>query len=240
MPADLIVYALVAAGLVAWLRSVLGTRHGEERERSNPFLGPDSQEHNAEAPMESEHAVGPEEQIIALAQKPRRNYGVDNKTAENGLLDIVKTDKTFDVDFFMEGSQDAFAMIVESFAEGDLETLQNLLSPQVYNAFEKAVLERQKRKETEVTDVHAIRKAMITGARLDGKIAYITVHFIAEETTVTRDENGEIIAGNPDKTIEMQDIWTFGRDVKSKDPSWLLYETRGDFDEDNDRIPDTH
>ena len=71
-------------------------------------------------------------------------------------------------------------------------------------------------------------------------MAYITVHFSAEETTVTRSEDGEIIAGNPDKVVEMQDIWTFGRDIKSKDPSWLLYETRGDFDEDNDRIPDTH
>ncbi len=239
MPADLIVYALVAAGLVVWLRSVLGTRHGEEPER-NPFLGSEQQDHSAEAPVESEYPAGPEEQIIALAQKSRRNYGVDNKTAENGLIDIAKADKTFDIDFFMEGSQDAFAMIVESFAQPDLDTLKNLLNPGVYSAFEAAVLERQKRKETEVTDIHAIRKAMVTAARLEGKMAYITVHFTAEETTVTRDENGEIITGNPDKIVEMQDIWTFGRDIKSKDPSWLLYETRGDFDGDNERIPDTH
>ncbi|MEZ5815325.1 MAG: Tim44/TimA family putative adaptor protein [Alphaproteobacteria bacterium] len=240
MPADLIVYALVAAGLVVWLRSILGTRHGEERERPSPYLSSEQQDPGQGAATQAEHPIGPEEQIIALAKTPRRNYGVDNKTAENGLLDIARIDKTFDIDFFMEGAQDAFAMIVESFAEGDLETLKNLLSPSVYNAFEGAVLERQKRKETENTDIHAIRKAMVTAARLEGKTAYITVHFTADETTVTRNENDEIIAGNPDRTIEMQDIWTFGRDVKSKDPSWLLYETRGGFDEDNDRIPDTH
>lgn len=240
MPADLIVYALVAAGLVVWLRSVLGTRHGEERERPNPFSGSEQQDQATEMPEHQEHIASPEDQIIALAQKPRRNYGVDNKTAENGLIDIVKADKTFDVDFFLEGSQDAFAMIVESFAQGDLETLKNLLNAEVYNAFAGAVSEREKRKETEITDIHAIRKAMVTAARLDGKMAYITVHFTAEETTVTRDENGETLSGDPDKIIEMQDIWTFGRDIKSKDPSWLLYETRGDFDEDNDRIPDTH
>ena len=71
-------------------------------------------------------------------------------------------------------------------------------------------------------------------------MAYITVKFVAEESSVTRDKDGEIIAGHPDKVSEMQDIWTFGRNIKSKDPSWLLCETRGDFEDDNDLIPDTH
>ena len=37
MSADILLYALVAAGLVFWLRNILGTRHGDERQRSNPF-----------------------------------------------------------------------------------------------------------------------------------------------------------------------------------------------------------
>jgi len=240
VPADLIVYALVAAGLVFWLRSVLGTRHGEEREHPNPFLAGEQDDIKDQGLAAADRPAGMEENIIALTKEPRRNYGVDNKTAENGLIDISKADKSFDIDFFLEGSQDAFAMIVESFAEGDRDTLKNLLSPQVFEAFEGAITEREKRKETETTDIHAIRKAYVTQARLDGKMAYITVRFTAEETTVTRDENGEVIAGYPDKIVYMNDIWTFGRDIKSKDPSWLVYETRSDIEDDNDRIPDTH
>ncbi|MCB9982884.1 MAG: Tim44 domain-containing protein [Rhodospirillales bacterium] len=240
MPADLIVYALVAAGLVFWLRSVLGTRHGEEREHSAPYLSPDADERKTSSLSPDEGPATMEDNIIALAKEPRRNYGVDNKTAENGLIDIAKADKNFDIDFFLEGSQDAFAMIVESFAEGDRETLQNLLSPQVYTAFESAITQRETRKETETTDIHAIRKAYVTAARLEGKIAYITVRFTADETTVTRDEQGEVIAGHPDRIVKMSDIWTFGRDIKSKDPSWLVYETRSDIEDDNDRVPNTH
>ena len=240
MPADLIVYALVAAGLVFWLRSVLGTRHGEERERHNPFLAGDHEEAAPDTTPLSDEPISAEEQIIALADNPRNNYGVDNKTAENGLLDIAKADKSFDINFFMEGAQDAFAMIVESFAEGDRETLKNLLSDGVYNAFEKAISEREERNETQVTDIHAIRKALVTEARLDDKMALVTVKFTAEETSVTKDKDGEIISGHPEKTVEMHDIWTFGRDVKSKDPSWLVMETRGDFEDDNDLIPDSH
>ena len=242
MPADLFVYALVAAGLVFWLRSVLGTRHGEERER-NPFAGVDQSEESGAKDQAASAVSGPqnaEEQIIALAQKTKRNFGVDNKTAENALIDLARADRDFDIEFFLEGAQDAFALIVESFAEGDRETLKNLLSDEVYNAFEGAITERENREETQITDIHAIRKAHITAARMDGKMAYITVKFVAEESSVTRDKDGEIIAGHPDKVSEMQDIWTFGRNIKSKDPSWLLCETRGDFEDDNDLIPDTH
>lgn len=240
MPADLIVYALVAAGLVFWLRSVLGTRHGEEREHSNPFLAGEVEERKSQDLGATDQPMGMEENIMALARQPRRNYGVDNKTAENGLIDIAKADKNFDIDFFLEGAQDAFAMIVESFAEGDRETLENLLSPQVYGAFENAITDRESRKEVETTDIHAIRKAYVTAARLDGKMAYITVYFTADETTVTRDELGEVIAGHPDRIVKMSDIWTFGRDIKSKDPAWLVYETRSDIEDDNDRVPNTH
>jgi len=240
VPADLIVYALVAAGLVFWLRSVLGTRHGEERERPNPFAGAEQQEDNSDISVSAGGHSGPEEQIMALAENPRRNYGVDNKTAENGLIEIARNDRDFDIDFFLEGSQDAFAMIVESFAQGDREALKDLLSEDVYNAFEGAITDREKRGETQETEIHAIRKVIVTKAVLDKKMAYITAKYTADETSVTRDKNGEIITGNPDKTTEMNDIWTFGRDIKSKDPSWLVYETRGDFEDDNDLIPDTH
>ena len=110
MPADLIVYALVAAGLVFWLRSVLGTRHGEESERPNPYLSGEQDERETDAPSKPStfDSKTPEAKIAAFVNSPRRNFGVDNKTAENGLIDIAKADKNFDIEFFLEGSQDAF------------------------------------------------------------------------------------------------------------------------------------
>ena len=240
MPADLFIYALVAAGLVFWLRSVLGTRHGEERSRSDAFLAadPDAQD-VGEILGEIKSIVTQDDEIRELAQNPVKNYAIANKTAENGLLDIaVKTE--FDIHFFMEGSQDAFVMIVEAFADGDREELKDLLADDVYNAFEAAITEREEKKHKQITDIHAIRKAEVLEARLDDKTAFITVRFIAEESSVTRDEKDEIIAGHPERTTEMQDIWTFSRDIKSRSPAWLLAETRGGFEDDNDLIPDSH
>ena len=64
----------VAAGLIFWLRSILGTRHGEERERPNPFLAPDNNDNpKTDAPKAVEAAVSPEERITRL-QNIKPNY----------------------------------------------------------------------------------------------------------------------------------------------------------------------
>ena len=91
-----------------------------------------------------------------------------------------------------------------------------------------------------MTEIHAVKKAEVIAARLEGKKAFVTVRFTADETTVTKNSNGEIIEGNPDKVVQMRDVWTFGRDVNSKDPRWLVYETRDDLEDDNESIPNKH
>lgn len=243
MPADLIVYALVAAGLVFWLRSILGTRHGGERDRATPYLSkqPEAVRGAPQAFTQDENALeSPEQRIMDLARNPTAILAVDNKTAEAGLIEISKADKTFEIAHFLEGAQDAFAYIVESFAEGDRETLKDLLAPQVYAAFEGAIAEREKRGEKQKTEIHAIRRAEVIDAKIVDKTALITVRFKAAETSVTTDSLGQTIAGHPDKTTEMRDIWVFSRSLRARDPRWFLEETRGDFDGDNEIIPNSN
>lgn len=238
MPADLIVYALIAAGLVFWLRSILGTRHGDERERPSALqeLKPDVVVDKAY--MAEDKAMTQAEKIADLSGN-KGVMRVDNKTAENGLLEISKVDKAFDVERFLEAAQDAFAIIVEAFADGDRETLEDLLAPSVYAAFDGAIKEREDRGEKQQSEIHAIRKAEILEARYANKMAYITVRFTADETSVTYDKDGEVIAGHPEKTTEMRDIWVFGREARARDPRWFVFETKGDFEGDNENIPNS-
>lgn len=243
MPADVILYAVVAAGLVFWLRSLLGTRHGEERERPNPYNKP---EEPAEKKMQDQPYLtdqGGEEaavhSITQLKQISEGIYSIENKTAENNLLEIAERDPNFDLPFFMHASRDVFTMVVQAFAEDDRETLRDLLSPDVYEAFETSITERRQAGETLETIIHGIRKAEITEAMLDGSKAYITVRFTADETRVHRDQDGGILSGDPDAQTEIIDIWTFGRDLESDDPRWLVVQTRSDDPDDNEIIPNT-
>ncbi len=239
--AEVIVYGLVAAGLVFWLSNILGTRNGEERERPDPFTS-----HPEEAPprtdiyaRDQDTGLSMQDKIERLAAEPTKTLGIDNKTAEHGLLDIARADKSFDVMFFLEAAQDVFVMVVEGFGKGERDTLRDLLSDNVYKSFDAAIAEREKSGETLENEIHAIKKAEIIEAKLEGKKAAITVRFIAGETSITRDKNGEILSGNPDKITDMRDIWTFEHEIKSRDPRWLVTETRGDFDGDNEIIPNS-
>jgi len=236
---ELLLYALVAGGLVFWLRSILGTRHGEERDRSSNIISLDlDSAANDKADNASAFESG-EDMIASLIENKDGVASIQGKDAEAGLMDIIAADKNFDMKFFFEAIQDVFAMVVEGFGEGDKEMLEDLLAPDVYNAFATAIDAREKSGETLSNEIQAINKAEIIEAKLDGKQANITVRFTASEISVTRDAEGEIIAGHPERAIEMLDIWTFSKDIKSRDPRWFVVETRGDFDGDNETIPNS-
>lgn len=242
MSPDIIVYGVVAAGLIFWLRSILGTRHGDERERPNPLEAAPSEPQMRQSDILSganAQSLSQQDRITALAAKASGAVAIDNKTAEGGLIEISRADKSFDIDKFMEGAQDAFVMIVEAFSKGERDTLSEFLGPDVFKAFDFAIAAREKSGETIATEIHAIRKAEVLAAMLQGKTAMVTIRFTAEETRVVKNAAGEITAGNPDKITKMVDIWTFSRIVSSKDPRWLLVETRSDDENDNDIIPNT-
>ena len=71
----------------------------------------------------------------------------------------------------------------------------------------------------------AIERAAIDDARLAGGEAEIDVRFDAYVVAVTRNSDGEVVAGSMSDAIPTHDVWTFRRDLSSRDPNWLLVET---------------
>lgn len=238
MPLDLILYALVAVVLVFWLRNTLGTRHGEERQRDNPLNNLDL-EQNSKNPVDLGKVIDITDiQELDADFDGRRFPGLDIKPeAVAGLIDIMKYDRSFDPYRFVQGAKDAFPMILEAFAQGDVETLQDLLAPKIYKSFVDVIDSRIARGETISTEIHAVRKVQIIETRLAGRMAYVTLRMTADETCVIRDAEKQIISGNPDRVTELTDVWTFGRNTASKDPTWLVYETRDDVKEESGKTP---
>ncbi len=235
------IYALIAAALVFWLRNILGTRSDDD-----PFVPVAKMELDENGKIvtigfpESDNKADNSSIIEQLFKEGKGNMAIENAVARDGLMEIAKIDKGFDVEKFLQATQDVFVYVVESFADGDRETLTDLLSPRVYETFDKAIIAREKAGEILQAEIQSIQKSSIVETRLDGNHAFITVRFLAEEITHTKDKNGNIIQGNPDKIIQMRDVWTFSRDLKSDDPRWVVVETREDEIKDNDTIPNTH
>lgn len=242
MPAELLIYIVVAAVLIIWLRNVLGTRHGDERDRSAIWDELARRIEEDKNPPKKGEIID----IVDDSEEQRKGEltGVSssqriltaNDSVSRKFFDLTKEIEGFDPLSFVENSKEAFAMIVESFARGDTSTLKDLLSTGVYNAFAQAIEGRLERGETVQTDIHAVKSAEILDVEVRARIAYVKIRFIANETCIVRNRVGQIISGNPDRSTVMNDVWTFGRDVRSRDPVWYLYETNDDVPE-NSKTP---
>ncbi len=235
IPGDLLVYIIVAAVLVMWLRNVLGTRHGDEKSRPNPYL----KDNNTSKSVTQDPIEGQSMRIDDSLSADLDSLSFENDEAKDGILKILKKDKSFHPSDFIEKAKDAFVIVVEAFAEGDKDTLSELLAPSVYKSFSKAIDARDKSGETVETEIHAVQKMDIVEAGLKGNVTFVTFRIYAEETAVIKDKNGKIISGDSDRITEMVDLWTFGRDTKSKDPTWQVFETKdGDPEPHKTPVPD--
>ena len=210
----IVILALVALFIGLRLYSVLGERTGHEQQ---PILKP--AESDARAAPQVTQPVAP--QPVApdsgdLAYIP---------TAGPGVRAILAADSSFDVARFLEGAKSAYRMILEAFWKGDLDTLKSHVEPHIYDAFATSVEQRTKDGLTLDNRLVAIDQAVISEATLERGVAVITVRFEADIAAVTRNTEGEVVAGSLSDAVQTRDLWTFRRDTGSRDPNWLLIET---------------
>ncbi len=228
-----IIFLALAVFIFLRLRSVLGQRTGRERPPFDPFSRPDTVRTPASdkvVPLPkrlSDVKKTPDEPIEDGAPVADRWQGVaEAGTPLAAALDaIAATDATFEPKGFLEGARAAYEMVVVAFAEGDRRTLKNLLSKEVYDGFDSAIRDREGRGESVETRFVSIDKSEITSAEMRGQTAQLTVRFVSQLISVTRDKSGSVIDGSAEKVTEVTDVWTFARDTSSRDPNWKLVAT---------------
>ena len=221
-PIDIILFAMVAAFIVLRLRSVLGRRTGHERQRPDRF--------STEPQDKSNKKHGPEKGADKVVQLPdRRTEAVAQGEPETRLLAslnaIKAADPRFDPEEFVDGARTAFEYIVEAFAEGNTDKLRPLLSDEVYDNFASAIDARKQAGETLETTIIDIKGTDILEASMEDGTAGVSVKFDTEQINVTLNEAGDVVDGDADHITRVVDIWTFGRDTRSRDPNWQLVRT---------------
>lgn len=208
----IVLLAMVAAFLALRLYSVLGKRTGHEQPLPKPA---EERVVPAALPRAVEKTSEPREPVI----KPFEG------NAEPGIRAIIAAEPGFDVARFMDGAQAAYRMILESFWKGDEAALRDLVSDDVGRAFGDAIAQRAAAGEVLDNRLVSIDRALITGASLSGKDARITVRFDALIAAVTRDADGNVVAGSTSDALETHDVWTFARSLRNSDPNWKLSDT---------------
>ncbi|HEX8938005.1 MAG TPA: Tim44/TimA family putative adaptor protein [Sphingomicrobium sp.] len=210
----IVILALVALFIGLRLYSVLGERTGHEQQ---PILKPAESDARAAPPVAQPPVAQPAPvESGDMAFVP---------TAGPGVRAILAADPSFDVARFLEGAKSAYRMILEAFWKGDFETLKSHVEPHIFEAFEASIEQRKEEGLTLDNRLVTIDQAVICEATLERGVAVITVRFEADIAAVTRNSQGQVVAGSLSDAVQTRDLWTFRRDTGSRDPNWLLIET---------------
>ena len=219
----------VAIVILFRLRSVLGTRTGNEK-----------------TPLQRKPEAAPgktDDSVVQMRPRPvdptvddgRRARKIESEIEQfsrgstdlaSGLKAVAEADPTFTPKSFLEGAKSAYEMIVTAFAAGDRATLKNLLEKDVYDGFEGAIKAREAAGQKVDFTFVGLPKIEITEAEADKRNVQVTIQFHAEVVSATRDKDGTLVDGNADQVQTIADEWTFARNPKSRDPNWKLVATQ--------------
>ena len=236
---EILFFAIVAAFLGWRLYSVLGRRTGHEK-RFDPFGQSDAPtslpdrdgaRDNVRRLPEPAGRPAPDRPIDRNAERERRKIetaiaGVAGDV-RRGLDEIRAAEPKFDPVDFLAGGRVAFEMILTAFAKGDAKALRPLLSDQVFENFNGAIEERNRNKQRLETTLVGILSADMVDAEFakDTSEARVSVKFVSQQISVTKDQEGRIVDGDPSEVANITDVWTFQRSVKARDPNWVLVGT---------------
>lgn len=232
-PFNLVLLAI--ALVIFWrLRSVLGSRTGNERPPLDPYAASRT-EKTAPAEPANGNVIrlpkgnGDGDIIQGKEAEPATpiwtGYAAPGSQVSRNIEKLAAADPAFTPRTFLDGAKRAYEMVIEAFAKGDRATLKNLLSRDLYDGFSRAIDQREAAGQRSEMRFVGIGKAEFESVELAGKRASITVKFTSEQISATLAGDDSVVEGDPKQIRETIDVWTFERDVSSRDPNWKLVAT---------------
>ena len=191
----IIIFAILAAVVLYQLYAVLGRRVGRQPEDVPAAVEASRRDASLGALLREEVRAGPLQ----------------------GAAAVKARDPSFDVAHFLSGSRKAYEMIVRAFAAGDRASLRNLLAPPVMSSFESVIASRENEGSTESVEFLTAPRADVERGEVEGDFARVTTRFLGEFRSRTKNAEGEAVEDR--RTAE---LWTFERNLKSRDPNWVL------------------
>ena len=199
---DILIFGIIAIFLIFRLKNILGTKTGFE-ETNVSKKNKDKQFSN----------------VVPL--KSNKDNVVDLE-----LNKILNIDPNFNVNDFLSGSKNFFEMVLESFVNGNLESIKNFTKSSVFKSFKSAIDERNKEQETLIIDLKSIKENKITKATITKTSIKLNVVFETFQIRALMDKNDQVIDGDTENEILVKDEWVFEKKINDNNPNWTLVETK--------------
>ena len=203
---------MLAGYLVFQLRRALGRRSDNQEPKAKP--SPEQRTKHSEV-----------ENVVAIKPNKKKSENEEQDETLGGLTELREKDSSFSDTDFINGSKEAFSWIVEAFSKGEVSKLEPLLSEPLFNGFKQAIEQREADQLSLETNIVSIKSAQIHNVTVKQDQVNITVEYVTDQIKSTRNAKDEIVDGDPDTIETVTDLWTFNRNIKSKNPNWTLVKT---------------
>jgi len=148
-----------------------------------------------------------------------RKKNIVNDLDKIGFSEKAKND-------FLNGAKVAYETIITSFANGNLKNIKALLDKKDFDQFNEAIEHRKEKGLVSSTTFVGINSALIKDHKIINNILEVTVDFVSEIISCVKDKDNKILSGDPEKVKKVYDTWKFSKNIRSKNPNWLLIDTQ--------------
>lgn len=170
-------------------------------------------------------AKGQEEANLQKEKLAQLQYRSPENSVNGAIEKIKEIEPKFNIKDFIKGAQGAFTEITQAFAKGDREFIRHRTNENVFHSFDSAIAARMQNHQSLDIQIKDFKIIDVIRAKIENGIAKVKVKFVTHQTSVLKDENNNIIAGESDNVQEYRDVWTFERKIGSSNPNWILIHT---------------
>ena len=200
---DIIIFAIIAIFLVYRLKNILG-QNSESNDQNNKI------------DIEKKNFTN----VVKLGNTKLNTNEI--RTNNDSILEI---EPTFDEREFLKGAQNFFEMVINCFVKGNLKEIVNYIDVKLIKNFQSVIDERLAENESLKIEIIKMNSIQIKNFKKLKNFLRISVLFETEQVKVLKDKKGNIIDGDQNKSILVKDLWTFEKEIQSKDLNWKLVET---------------
>ena len=208
---DIIIFAIVALVIAYRFYSVLGTVD-EAKKKSADIIELDKKDVEVKDVKE----------LDELEEKALSGLTV---AVKNKIVKIKEKKQDFRLAKFLDNIEKAFEIILESFVKGDKKALESLAENSVAQKFIAEFEALEKAGNRLNLNIVSIISKKIKAVKLTDSKAEIAVLFESEQISYVENEKGEIISGDKNKLEQIEDEWSFVKDLKEPSPVWKLAKT---------------
>ena len=215
---DIFILAMIAVFIINRLRNVLGKKTGNESDIVEKFT-------QKKMPYKESEP----DNVTNLKDDRRHKANTQSlhkdKKVNNLINEIIQIDENFDINEFYDGAKKAFEFILKEYSNNNLSTLERLVSKKIFKDFKEQVDERTKSSQSMEITVISVKNPEIKDIKLEKKnIAKIKLSFDSEQVQTLKNKENKIIEGDSNQILSIKEFWTFSKNLKSRDPNWILEE----------------